>query len=86
MPASNPRTKAVMMLFFVVSRGYRHVYDDLRAAFKESPDVVIVLDRRFGERRHAQQEMPGAERRKAERRQPPDDRFASIGWRIVRRP
>ena len=75
-----------MALFFVVSREYRHVYDDLRAAFAESADVVIVLDRRFGERRRAQRDPPGDERRKAERRQPPDDRFASIGWRIVRRP
>jgi hypothetical protein len=75
-----------MALFFVVSREYRHVYDDLRTAFAESADVVIVLDRRCGERRRAQRDAPGDERRKAERRRPPDDRFASIGWRIVRRP
>jgi hypothetical protein len=75
-----------MALFFVVSREYRHVYDDLRAAFAESADVVIVLDRRFGDRRRKRREHPADERRKAERRQPPDDRFASIGWRIVRRP
>jgi hypothetical protein len=75
-----------MALFFVVSREYRHVYDDLRTAFAESADVVIVLDRRFGERRRERREPPGDERRRAERRQPPDDRFASIGWRIVRRP
>ena len=74
-----------MPLFFVVSREYRHVYDDLRAAFAESADVVIVLDRRFGERRRERRGPPSDERRKAERRQPPDDRFASIGWRIVRR-
>ena len=75
-----------MALFFVVSREYRHVYDDLRAAFAESDDVVIVLDRRFEERRREQRGPSGEERRKAERRQPPDQRFASIGWRIVRRP
>jgi len=75
----------VMALFFVVSREYRHVYDDLRAAFRESADVAIVLDRRFADRRRQQGEPPREERRKAERRQPPDDRFASIGWRIVRR-
>lgn len=74
-----------MALFFVVSREYGHVYDDLRAAFRESADVAIVLDRRFGDRRRQQGELPREERRKAERRQPPDDRFASIGWRIVRR-
>jgi hypothetical protein len=76
-----------MALFFVVSREYRHVYDDLRAAFAESADVVILLDRRFGERRRAHGgPRTGDERRRGERRQPPDDRFASIGWRIVRRP
>jgi hypothetical protein len=75
-----------MALFFVVSRDYRHVYDDLRGAFAESEDVVIVLDRRFGERRHEHRGPPGGERRKADRRQPPDHRFSSIGWRIVRRP
>jgi hypothetical protein len=75
-----------MALFFVVSREYRHVYDELRAAFRESADVVIVLDRRFGERRRQHLGPPGAERRLADRRRPPDDRFASIGWRIVRRP
>jgi hypothetical protein len=75
-----------MALFFVVSREYRHVYDELRAAFAESADVVIVLDRRFGERRRQRRGPPADERRRAERRQPPDDRFASVGWRIVRRP
>ena len=75
-----------MALFFVVSREYRHVYDELRAAFRESADVTIVLDRRFGERRRERLGPPGDERRKADRRRPPDDRFASIGWRIVRRP
>jgi hypothetical protein len=75
-----------MALFFVVSREHRQVYDELRAAFAESADVVIVLDRRFGERRRDRRGPPGGERRKADRRQPPDDRFAGIGWRIVRRP
>jgi hypothetical protein len=76
-----------MALFFVVSREYRHVYEELRAAFAESADVVIILDRRFSERRRADGGPPaGAERRRGQRRQPPDDRFASIGWRIVRRP
>lgn len=74
-----------MGLFFVISREYRHVYDELRRTFAASADVVIVLDRRFGERRRERRGPPGAERRKAERRQAPDDRFASIGWRIVRR-
>lgn len=76
-----------MALFFVVSREYRHVYDELRAAFAESADVVIILDRRFAERRRGHGGPPaGDDRRQRERRQPPDDRFASIGWRIVRRP
>jgi hypothetical protein len=82
---SNRLAYEVMALFFVVSREYRHVYDELRGAFRESPDVAIVLDRRFGDRRRQRGEPPCEERRKAERRQPPDDRFASIGWRIVRR-
>ena len=78
---------AVMALFFVVSRKYRHVYDELRGAFAESADVVIVLDRRFADRRRGESRPPaGDERRKGERRQPTDHRFASIGWRIVRRP
>ena len=82
---SNRMAYEFMALFFVVSRGYPHVYDDLRAAFRESAEVAIVLDRRFGDRRRQQAPPPCEDRRKAERRQPPDDRFASIGWRIVRR-
>jgi hypothetical protein len=75
-----------MALFFVVSREYRHVYDELRAAFAESADVVIIIDRRFGERRRVHRAPPGEAGLKAARRRPPDHRFASIGWRIVRRP
>jgi hypothetical protein len=74
-----------MGLFFVISREYRHVYDELRATFAESEDVVIVLDRRFGDRRRERRAPPDRERRKAERRKPVDHRFASIGWRLVRR-
>jgi hypothetical protein len=74
-----------MALLCVVSREYPHVYAELRAALAESADVVIVLDRRFGERRSDRRGPPGEERRKRERRQLPDDGIASRGWRIVRR-
>lgn len=73
-------------LLFVVSREHRQVYDELRRAFLDCADVVIVLDRRVDERRRHDVGPPGVERRQGQRRQPPDPQYASIGWRAVRRP
>jgi hypothetical protein len=76
----------VARLLFVVSRDHHAVYETLRRGFAESSELTIILDRRFAERRRHDIGPPGAERRKWQRRQPPDPKYTGVGWRVVPRP
>jgi hypothetical protein len=55
---------------FVVSRGHRDLYEHLLEQFSDDPNVRVILDRRYGERRRpgpAQPTLEG-ERRQRDRR------------------
>ena len=49
------------MIPLVVLRDARHCYEDLQSEFADEADVLVILDRRLGERRQD-------ERRQRERR------------------
>ncbi len=52
---------------FIVARGVPGLYEVLTDQFADDADVIVILDRRMGERR-AQPTAPHDERRKQDRR------------------
>jgi hypothetical protein len=52
---------------FIVARDKRWLFDHLVERFAEDQDVIVLLDRRVGERRRKQEPHP-TERRRGERR------------------
>jgi len=55
-------------LLYVVRRDQQSLYDYLRQSFAGEPDVEIVLDRRWAERRFRERAAASWERRNGERR------------------
>lgn len=70
----------------VVARNQRSLYEYLKNDFAGDPEVVVVMDRRQGERRR-RADVSTAERRAGDRREQPalDDRLQAIGFAIVRK-
>lgn len=67
---------------FVVSREQRGLYEFLRAEFAQQPDVSVILDRRYGERRR--RSAPRAEeRRRGDRRTRKLEQLHAWGYAIV---
>jgi hypothetical protein len=56
---------------YIVSLRHRALYDYLLQRFSDDPNALVILDRRRGGRRLAEISV-GLERRRADRRQPPD--------------
>jgi hypothetical protein len=72
------------MLIFVVARNRLDRYEELRRQFEDWPDVIIVLDRREGDRRTLPQTFSGLDRRRAERRHRLYDQpYIKLGWSVV---
>ena len=69
----------------IVARGQPSLYEYLRDDFATDPDVQVLMDRRHGERRRADEPF-AAERRRRDRRTraPLDDKLGSIGFAVVR--
>ena len=55
------------MTYIVIRPPYAYLEDELRQPFGEQRHVTIIVDKRYGERRLAQQ-PPDADRRRADRR------------------
>src|SRR5438552_1236842 len=72
-------------LLFVVSRHAPKQYEYLKRVFANDKRVIVILDRRVGERRKTSS-APAGERRRADRRSSPaiDDRVRRRGWAMVR--
>lgn len=72
-------------LLFVVSRHAPKQYEYLKRVFANDKRVIVILDRRVGERRKTSS-APAGERRRADRRSRPaiDDRVRRRGWAMVR--
>jgi hypothetical protein len=71
---------------FIVSREHPWLYSHLLERFEDDPNVVVILDRRRGDRRRGPSDIPPAsERRKADRRRavPPGDDLRSRSHYIV---
>ncbi len=66
------------MHLFVVSRERPGVFRALSESFQDDPGVVVVWDRRRGERRVLSRPVP-AERRRGERRSRPPSTWATLG-------
>jgi hypothetical protein len=52
---------------FIVGRGNDRLYEDLRQQFSGNPDVEVLIDRRYAERRQSQTSHD-PERRRSDRR------------------
>src|SRR5881409_201493 len=72
-------------LLFVVSRHAPKQYEYLKRVFANDKRVIVILDRRVGERRKTSS-APAGERRRADRRSSPavDDRVRRRGWAMMR--
>ncbi len=76
-----PQTMA--QLVFIVSRHRPKLQEYLQQEFAGNDEVVVIVDRRLGDRRLREVEH-GRERRQADRRQAlADERLRSMGWAIV---
>jgi len=70
-------------LVFIVSRHRPKLQDYLRREFADNAEVVVIVDRRIGDRRLLEV-SPSPERRQADRRQSlVDERLRSLGWAII---
>jgi hypothetical protein len=69
------------MLVFVVARTRLDRYEELHRELEDWRDVRVILDRREGERRQPHDTFAGAEKRRAERRQPQPD-LRKLGWSV----
>ena len=65
-PSAQPGVRGLL----IVARDQRDVYDCLRNAYGDSERIIVLLDRRHGERRRSVQPRL-AEQRHGERRHPP---------------
>lgn len=74
-------------LVFVVSRDRMDLYDKLRQALIQEPDVDLILDRRAADRRRGDSAVD-AERRGLQRRErlALDAEVRECGWAVVRIP
>jgi len=52
---------------FIVARGDDHLYEDLRQQFVANPEVEVLVDRRYAERRRSETSYD-PERRRGDRR------------------
>ena len=70
-------------LLFIVSRSEPQRYERFQAAFADDPDVRVILDRRYGERRQ-RNAPPGVDRRLKDRRSLDIEKhILQIGWAIA---
>lgn len=67
-----------LQLTFILRRPYAHLADQLREDFKGNPNVAIVVDRRYGQRRMRQTPVP-VEWRQGDRRMPEEMLSVVIG-------
>ena len=59
------------LYIFIVSRGHRNLHEHLLEQFSDDPNVRVILDRRYGERRRpgpAQPKLEGERRLRRDRR------------------
>ena len=72
-------------VLMIVARDRPDLYDRLRQEFNGDRAVVVVLDRRFGERRRDIVEAATSEQRQRERRRRDvDDGLQRLGWTTAR--
>ncbi len=73
-----------MAYLVIVRRDEPELFEYLRAHFTE-PDITVLLDRRWGERRRASDPSVPVERRRQERRTPvpADDPLWRFGLRVA---
>ncbi len=61
------------MKYVIVMRPFAHLYEEFQVIFEETPDIQVILDRRYGERRQAK--IPPVEDRRAGRGRRREDRM-----------
>ena len=78
-----------MPVLMIVARDRESLYERLCGEFAGDSAVIVVLDRRYGERRLRSEpgssEQPESERRQRDRRQRQiEDQLRRLGWATVR--
>jgi hypothetical protein len=71
-------------ILMIVARDRPDLYARLRQEFGRDRAVAVVLDRRHGERRHAQLAITDEQRRAQRRRRDIDDDLRRLGWATAR--
>ena len=71
-------------ILMIVARDRPDLYDRLRQEFGRDRAVAVVLDRRFGQRRHAALAVSAEQRRLERRRRDLDDDLRRLGWATTR--
>jgi len=61
------------MKYVIVMRPFAHLYEEFRTIFEETPEIQVILDRRYGQRRQAN--LPVLEDRRATRGRRREDRI-----------
>ena len=74
------------MQLVIVRRGQFSTFKMLSDQFADDPEVRVIWDRRQGtDRRHQARPTP-AERRREERRRPPNTSWTLLGYMVVNAP
>jgi hypothetical protein len=73
-------------IFFIIARGERRLFAEVRQSFVEMTDVEVMFDRRLTERRRTPPPAEVFERRRISRRRSLhlDDHLRAVGWAIAR--
>lgn len=72
------------MMFFIVARDQRGLFETLRMEFVNEGDVVVLLDRRLGDRRRRERTFRSERRHRDRRiRAHVSSALRSLGWAIV---
>jgi hypothetical protein len=73
----------VGVLIFVVARTRLDRYEELCRQLEDWRDVIVILDRREGDRREPHDTFAGVERRRVERRHRLEPTLRKLGWSVV---
>jgi hypothetical protein len=71
-------------VLMIVARDQHVLFEHLREEFARETTVTVVLDRRFGERRHDRRPVTVDQRRSDRRQNHLGDQLRTLGYAVVR--
>lgn len=72
-------------ILVIVARDQQRLLEPAIETFREEDEIHVLIDRRFGERRHRTDVTPVADRRRGDRRCHPDvqQSLRGLGWAVI---